>query len=316
MAWLFVQLKLRLLRNALRSSRPPRPGSWSARSSRAGGGRHLRGPGRAARPERVGGPDHGHLHRVRLRLADPAAPGLRPGRHPGSGHAGALSAAHPPARDRAAGRLGHRRLAAGQPARPARRDGRAGPRRPRRARRGGRGAAAGAVLHHAGPVRDHQHGRAAALPPRQGPRRFPDHPDLRLVRVLRPGRAQGGRRGQDHRGQLRRRRLVAALAAARPGRARDPGRFDRPPRRRAAAPGPAGRGHRRARRAVDPVPGPRPGHRRHQHAVLGGARRGAAVRPGWPARHGGRPVLDLPAPRTRRRSSAGASSPSSCSPRP
>jgi len=37
------------------------------------------------------------------------------------------------------------------------------------------------VLPHAGPVRDHQHGRDAALAPRQGLRRPADHPDLRGV---------------------------------------------------------------------------------------------------------------------------------------
>jgi hypothetical protein len=41
---------------------------------------------------------------------------------------------------------------------------------------------------------------------------------------------------------------------------------------------------------------PRPGHRRHVHPVVAGARPGAALRPVRPARHRGRPVLDLPAP--------------------
>ena len=61
--------------------------------------------------------------------------------------------------------------------------------------RDGRGAAPGAVLHHAGPAGDNQHGRRS-VPPRQGPRRLPGHPDLRVVRVLCPGGAQGGRRRQ------------------------------------------------------------------------------------------------------------------------
>ena len=113
------------------------PGQHDLR--RADRDRHVRGPGLAAGPERVGGRDRGHLHRVRVRLADPADLRLRPGRHPRPGHAGALPAAHPAAGGRAAGRLGHRRLAAGQRDRPARRDRRAGPRPVRRGHRGGRG---------------------------------------------------------------------------------------------------------------------------------------------------------------------------------
>ena len=64
----------------------------------------------------------------------------------------------------------------------------------------------------------------------------------------------------------------------------------------AAAPGAAGRHHRRARLAVDPVAEPRPGLRRLLHPVIAGARRGAAAGPLRPARRGGRPILDLPAP--------------------
>ena len=64
MAWLLVQLKLRLLRNALRSSTAAKVSfivsTTFAVPVRA---RRLRGPGAAARPERVGGSDHGHLHR-------------------------------------------------------------------------------------------------------------------------------------------------------------------------------------------------------------------------------------------------------------
>ena len=72
------------------------------------------------------------------------------------------------------------------------------------ARRAARGAAAGPVLHHAGPVRDHRSGRSAAVTARQGLRRVPGHPDLCPVRGLRPGGAEAGRRGQDHGGDLRR----------------------------------------------------------------------------------------------------------------
>ena len=216
MAWLLVQLKGRLLGNALRSSMAAQASfilsTLFAVAVAVGG---LLCPGHVPRPERVGGSDHGHLHRIRARLADPADPGLRPGRHPGPGHAGDLPAAHPPARGRAAGRLGYRRLAASQPDRHARGDGRAGQRRARTARRAGRGDAAAAVLHNPGPAGDHQHGRPAALPPRQGPRGLPGHPDLRPDRVAGPGDTQGGGRGRHHRGELRRRRRVAALAAAR-----------------------------------------------------------------------------------------------------
>ena len=135
MARLLVQLKLRLLRNALHSSTAAKV-SFIISTAFAGAGRdrHLHRPGPAPRPERVGGRDHGHLHPVRVRLADPADLRLRPGQHPRPGHAGALPAAHPPAGRGPAGRLGLRGLAAGQRDRPARGDRRPGPRRVRRAR--------------------------------------------------------------------------------------------------------------------------------------------------------------------------------------
>jgi ABC-2 type transport system ATP-binding protein len=44
--------------------------------------RHFRDPGRA--PERAGRPERRCVHSLRVRLADPAAPHLRPRRHPGS----------------------------------------------------------------------------------------------------------------------------------------------------------------------------------------------------------------------------------------
>ena len=233
------------------------------------------------------------------RVADPADRRLRPRQHPGSRHAGPLPAPDPPARGRPAGRLGHGRLARGHPDRPARGDHRAGPRRAWRAHRADRGAAAGAVLHHAGPVRDHRPGRDAPLAPRQGPRRPPDHPDLRGVRGLHPDRAEAGLRGRADRFELRGRGPVAAVDTAGPGRARDLGRLHGAPRHRAAAPGAAGRHHRRARPALDPVAAPRPGHDRYLHAV-GGARFGAPVRPVRPARDRSRPVLALPATRALR----------------
>src|SRR5690242_15394633 len=165
-----------------------------------------------------------------------------------------------------------------------------------RAHRPGRGTAAGAVLHRAGPVRDHQHGRAAALPPRQGPGRLPVHPDHRRLRVLHPGGAEAGRQREADHHKLRRLRRVAALAAAGPGRARDPGRLGRAPRHRRAAPGAAGRRHPRARLAVDPLAEPRPGIPRLLHPVIPGPGHGTALRPLRTARRGGRPILDLPAP--------------------
>ena len=127
-------------------------------------------------------------------------------------------------------------------------------------------------------------------------------PIFALYELFTLGGAEPDHRGQAGPGELRRCRRMDALDTAGPGRARDPGRVERPPHRCVAAPGAAWRGHRRARRAVDKVPQPRSGDGRHHHAVLGGARFGAAVRtvrptalrPAW---HGGRPVLDLPAPR-------------------
>jgi hypothetical protein len=157
-------------------------------------GRRLRGPGPAARPERVGGFDHGHLHRVRVRLADPADLCVRPGQHPRSGHAGALPAAHRPARCGTAGRLGQRRLAGGQRARLARGDGRAGSRRARRPRRGGRGAA--------GPVRPAR-GRGRAVLDLSAPR-------ARVADLLGPHRGDHGRRiDQFHPGPGQAPRLAA-----------------------------------------------------------------------------------------------------------
>ena len=178
-------------------------------------------------------------------------------------------------------------------------------RRARRARRADRCTPAGAVLHHAGPAGDHQHGQDAALTPRQGPRGLPVHPDLRPDRAAGPGDTQCSGPRRDHRGELRRRRRLDALAAAGPGRARDPGRLARPSRHRAGAAGAAGRRHHRAGLAVGTLAGPRPGHRRHLHRVLAAARHGAAAGPLRAARRRGRPVLDLPAPRAHRRSSTG-----------
>jgi len=146
---------------------------------------------------------------------------LRPRQHPGPRHAGPLPAPHPPARGRAAGRLGHGRLAGGHPDRPARGDDRAGPRRARPAHRAARGGAAGAVLHHAGPVRDHRPGRGAALAAWQGLRRPPVHPDLRGVRGFLPDRAEADLRGRADRFELRGRGPVAAVDTAGPGGARD-----------------------------------------------------------------------------------------------
>ena len=54
----------------------------------------------------------------------------------------------------------------------------------------------------------------------------------------------------------------------------------------------------RARLAVGTLAEPRPGHRRHLHRVIAAARHGAAAGPVRPARRRGRPVLDLPAPRS------------------
>ena len=71
----------------------------------------------------------------------------------------------------------------------------------------------------------------------------------------------------------------------------------RPSRHRAGAAGAAGRRHHRAWLAVDTLAEPRPGHRRHLHRVIAAARRGAAAGPLRPARRRSRPVLDLPAPR-------------------
>src|ERR1035438_4483876 len=47
-----------------------------------GRGRRLLCPGPVPREQRVGGPDHGHLHRIRDRLADPADLRVRPSRQP------------------------------------------------------------------------------------------------------------------------------------------------------------------------------------------------------------------------------------------
>ena len=103
MARLLVQLKLRLLLNALRSS-TARQGlvhhqhglrrAWSRSAA------SLSWPCSAARAASV---DLTTVifTAVRVRLADPAAPRLRPGRHPGPGHAGPVPAADPPARRRA-----------------------------------------------------------------------------------------------------------------------------------------------------------------------------------------------------------------------
>ncbi len=55
--------------------------------------------------------------------------------------------------------------------------------------------------------------------------------------------------------------------------------------------------HRRARLGLDTVAEPRPGHRRHLHPVIAGPRHGPAAGPVRPARRRSGPVLDLPAPR-------------------
>ena len=177
----------------------------------------------AGRRHRGGGPDHGDLHRVRARVADPAARCLRPRQHPGPRDASPLPARHPPARCRrcwpprpvgaaqAATLLGLLGVTIGLA-------------------RGALGVLiallavllSGAVLHHAGPVRDHRTGRAAALAPRKGLRRPADHPDLRGVRGLHPDRAEAGRRGRADLCALRGRGPLAAVDTAGPGRARDP----------------------------------------------------------------------------------------------
>ena len=171
----------------------------------------------------------------------------------------------------------HRRVAAGQPDRPARGDRRAGQRSFRRGHRGaGRRAAAGAVLHHPGPVRDHRPwpgccARAAAS-------------DLAVLLVIPifvlyeiftqvvPKAAASGKLTASSFAGVDR---LDALDAARAGRARDPGCLHRAPRDSAAAPRAAGRRHRRARLALDQVSRPGPGDRRH---VAREPRRCAATR--------------------------------------
>ena len=193
----------------------------------------------------------------------------------------------------------------GQRDRPARRHRRTGQRRARPDRRGDRGGVAGAVLHRPIPVRDDLPGQPAALASRPGPRRVHDHPAVRAVRVLHPGGAQGRRRGQDHRGELHRLRLMDALAAARPGRARDPGCIGRASRHGVRPPGGAGRRHRRIRLAVGQVAEPGSGDRRHDDPGSAGPRRQAAAGRPRPARRRCRAVLALPAPRPDRHSSTG-----------
>jgi hypothetical protein len=81
-----------------------------------------------------------------------------------------------------------------------------------------------------------------------------------------------------------------------PGRARDPGRLGRPHRPGPGPPGRAGRRHHRLQLAVGKVA--RPGARdpRHVDPVGAGSRRKAAAGPVRPARGRGRPDLALPAP--------------------
>ena len=155
MARLLVQLKLRLLLDALRSTRAAKvsfiistisPCCWRVGTSACW-------PRSAARARR--GSDRGRLHHRRLRLADPAAAGLRLD----STLDPATMALYPlRTRPLATGLLAASATGAwpvGQRDRPARGADRAGQRRARRARRPGRGAAAGAVLHRPGPLRDH-----------------------------------------------------------------------------------------------------------------------------------------------------------------
>ena len=222
MARLLVQLKLRLLRNALRASTGAQVAfvlSTLLALVIAVGVFYVL----AILPGGIAGADLTTVIFCMFALAWLVLPlvDLRPRQHPGPRHASPLPAPHPPARGGAAGRLGHGRLAGGHPDRPARGDDRAGPRCARRAHRAARGGAAGAVLHHDGPVRDHGPGRDAALAPRQGLRRPPVHPDLRGVRGLLPDRAEAGLRARADRFELRRRGQVAAVDTAGPGRARD-----------------------------------------------------------------------------------------------
>ena len=107
MARVLVQLKLRLVLNALRSSNAAET-SFILSTFFAGvvAVGVLRRPDAVPRPERVGGPDHGHLHRFRARLAHPADLRVRPGRHPRPRHAAAVPAAYAPARGGPAGRIG------------------------------------------------------------------------------------------------------------------------------------------------------------------------------------------------------------------
>ena len=224
---------------------------------------------------------------------------VRPGQHPGPRHAGALPAAHPPAGGRPAGRLGHRRLAAGQPDRPARGDRRAGPRRARPARRGGRGGCC-EVLFCITLARFVTTGLAGLLRSRRGKdfAAFLIIPIFALyeffTQVVPKLTAEG--------------KLTAASFAG-----VDAWMRWLPPGLAAHAIQDASDGHpgtallRLALLAAVIVVlgwlwirslGRGPGDRRHHHAVSGGARRGAAARPVRPARRGGRPVLDLPAPRT------------------
>ena len=72
MARLLVQLKLRLLRNALRASTGAQAVHRQHDRRVPGRGGDLRRAGRAAGQQRLGGPDHGHLHLVRARVADRA----------------------------------------------------------------------------------------------------------------------------------------------------------------------------------------------------------------------------------------------------
>ena len=163
-------------------------------------------------------------HLIRVRLADPAAAGLRAGQHPGPGHAVAVPAAHPAADGRPAGGLRYRRVAAANVI------GLSGsrsawPTAARVAHRGSGGPAAGAVLHGAGPVGHDRPGQCAALAPGQGLRGLPVRPAHSPVRTVHAGRAEAGGQRPAHRRQLRRCRRLAALAAAGPGRTRRRGRL-------------------------------------------------------------------------------------------
>ncbi len=114
MAWLLVQLKLRLLKNALRSSTGAKVSfilSTTFACLVAIGLFIVLALFRGSSASVDLTTDH--LHGARIRLDDLADLGVRPRWHSRPGHAGSLSAAHPPARRRIAGGLSYRCLAGG-----------------------------------------------------------------------------------------------------------------------------------------------------------------------------------------------------------